>query len=1613
MSRVSPQANPVIVPANQQTSGNESPYSIATNYLIGSVNPRTGELSIKINPPKIPGILGMDVDLSIQYAQSDAHSVKSVLGLPPGWFYKLSYIADNQLNLNGGAKYFLSPETSSGLQYYKLKDLQLISYGMFNYPKLPYDTSENYAYQLKFHNGKNQYFDANGRLIAVDDIDGNHLLFYYDTSDQNIYNTKLIKVIDSFGQIVTITYSGNNIQINYPNNGGTGIVFTYTLNDNNTQLLQYTNPLGEVTTMEYNGGIVRQDLISKITYPTLLINEYQYATIQYLSPQGNMLQRDVIQSETGTYKDESRITSYDFTSDGNGFNYLGFPTYNTKNNGDALIDSFDSHYIYTTKVDNGVTITTYSYNYLHLKLQEEIRVKADNNIISQTKYLFTGEGGEHYFPPFQDLPPNYQAKKSVTTQLFNETGQSTLHQAQFTYNDFGQVTAQSQLDTDQTSGNLVRVSTVISTYDDTGFGLLLSKQELDYKPQGIISSTPSVRQIQNTLDAEGKHVLNNQVGWVNNPNDNPTFAPEKIATFQYDQNGRVTSKKLTWDKNIKNKLQPLETSYTNTFQYNPSTLRLIVTKTDNEKNATISQFDTISGKLVEYTTSLGDVSEYTYDALGRRLSKKDPVGNTITWSYDDVNNKITKEQGTGYKIHTYYNGFGNKIKHSDNLGAGGKERMVQTRGYDDFGRLSWVCGILGNSTKISFGYNNRGMVASKTDALGNITSYTYDSVAKTKTTFFNNLQTKKEQYNNYKKKILSERYSSGDKETALSFTGYNSYNNKVYFNSGKKGASLDWTTEAYSFDASKKMSGRVVTGWDDVTLTETYVRDLFNKITEKVNVSKTATEQTLNAASSILYNNPLGLLKKEENPLGQIQQYEYDSSGNNTGKIGFDSRKEKFSYYPNGKIKEKSYLEGNGSTQKIHYTYYENSDNVKTISNSNNETITYEYELDGKVTKITYPDGKTISWVYDNEKNCLDHIIDIAGNTIQYSYDPYGRLTGISCLNFGVSLTYYTQATDASNSGRLQTIQYSNGILVSLTYNGFSQLKEIKVTNPQKDILLQVGYAYSENNQTINSITYSSAVYHSLDVNHISNYGYNSNGKLITEVTTKLTGESINAITFAYDAAGNVLSRSTSTPKGSSTILYTYDSDNKLLSVTDGSNTYTPVYDSNGNITEDGFGNVYAYNSLNQLIGYSDARQVKSVYTYYSNGLRRSKKVADSAEVFFYYDHDKAPNIINETQRGITTSYVLLGSLRYVRIIKDANGPMPQYIIHDKKDILLTIDQHDQNISTYNYSAYGNDRSFDQENASMAFTIQANPFKYSHEYQDIESGLYYLRARYYSPHIMRFINRDSIQIFNHYSYAEGNPVMMTDKTGHTPWWNWLLTGLTFLFTAIVTVVSFGAAAPAAAAADAAEIGGIAADAGVTAAEAGEAGEAGSAAIEGSAEASVVNASENTASALSPEVMPGQGGFDPAAQTLWPNDINPNGLNNNCFFCTAANAMGEDAPAVAEYLSMEEGWMPWDLSEQAFYQLNLSQTGEFDITTDNAAEAFDFMARQEPGTRFGFNYQTGGNVSHWVNAESEGPGNAVSLFDAQSNRPLFGNPMRWPNGFYQVIRFIDGMNLMDN
>ena len=100
-----------------------------------------------------------------------------------------------------------------------------------------------------------------------------------------------------------------------------------------------------------------------------------------------------------------------------------------------------------------------------------------------------------------------------------------------------------------------------------------------------------------------------------------------------------------------------------------------------------------------------------------------------------------------------------------------------------------------------------------------------------------------------------------------------------------------------------------------------------------------------------------------------------------------------------------------------------------------------------------------------------------------------------------------------------------------------------------------------------------------------------------------------------------------------------------------------------------------------------------------------------------------------------------------------------------------------------------------------------NPFRYRGYFYDVETGLYYLKSRYYDPEIGRFITIDGIEYLdpktinglNLYAYCGNNPVMYTDPNGTAKWWEWLLGVIgvvaSVVIGVIVTTVSFGAASP--------------------------------------------------------------------------------------------------------------------------------------------------------------------------------------------------------------------------
>ena len=104
-------------------------------------------------------------------------------------------------------------------------------------------------------------------------------------------------------------------------------------------------------------------------------------------------------------------------------------------------------------------------------------------------------------------------------------------------------------------------------------------------------------------------------------------------------------------------------------------------------------------------------------------------------------------------------------------------------------------------------------------------------------------------------------------------------------------------------------------------------------------------------------------------------------------------------------------------------------------------------------------------------------------------------------------------------------------------------------------------------------------------------------------------------------------------------------------------------------------------------------------------------------------------------------------------------------------NIIAILNSDGAVVARYEYDAWGNHTVTEEEEyLSLA---NANPFRYRSYYFDTETGLYYLKSRYYDPELGRFISQDSMEYadpetingLNLYAYCGNNPVMYVDPTG--------------------------------------------------------------------------------------------------------------------------------------------------------------------------------------------------------------------------------------------------------
>jgi len=203
-------------------------------------------------------------------------------------------------------------------------------------------------------------------------------------------------------------------------------------------------------------------------------------------------------------------------------------------------------------------------------------------------------------------------------------------------------------------------------------------------------------------------------------------------------------------------------------------------------------------------------------------------------------------------------------------------------------------------------------------------------------------------------------------------------------------------------------------------------------------------------------------------------------------------------------------------------------------------------------------------------------------------------------------------------------------------------------------------------------------------------------------------------------------------------------------------------YDSRGNRTSvtlpTGATTTLAYDQANRLTGYGSS----ATYGYNGDGLRMSKTVSGTTTPFTWDPSGSLPLLLSDG----SSSYVYgLGGSPVEQI--SSSGTVT-YLHQDQLgSTRLLTDSTGTVTGTYTFDSFGN--------ITASTGSPTTLLLYAGQYRDAESGLSYLRARYYDPSTAQFLTRDPLAAKTHspYGYGGDDPVNATDPSGlyeyYTSW----------------------------------------------------------------------------------------------------------------------------------------------------------------------------------------------------------------------------------------------------
>jgi RHS repeat-associated protein len=288
-------------------------------------------------------------------------------------------------------------------------------------------------------------------------------------------------------------------------------------------------------------------------------------------------------------------------------------------------------------------------------------------------------------------------------------------------------------------------------------------------------------------------------------------------------------------------------------------------------------------------------------------------------------------------------------------------------------------------------------------------------------------------------------------------------------------------------------------------------------------------------------------------------------------------------------------------------------------------------------------------------------------------------------------------------------------------YDVFNRLTKLSQTNATGQLLADYRYTLDAIGNKVKVIEKDRQV----------DFTYDTRDRLVKEISTTATGTKTTG--YVLDAVGNRLIKN-DLIDGVTT--YFYNANDWLLTEMNGSWSTIYTYDANGNNTTKTSPNnnstIYTWNSDNRLAHISTNGQQFS-YEYDRAGIRTSQ-VVDGMRTNYLLDVSVSnPVVVAEYTQPSTQNIIYTYGQN---LISQQQSNTESFFLSDGHSGIRIMTDHLGNLtSTSGYDAYG----------KFSYGGVDNTYLYRGEQLDKQTGLQYLRARYYDPSTGRFLGTDPFE----------------------------------------------------------------------------------------------------------------------------------------------------------------------------------------------------------------------------------------------------------------------------